>query len=64
VGGEQAQRRLATQDLKTNRKKGKTIRNQQNREKAGKEPKSSKTAAGRELDLCRLNATKEGVLEA
>jgi hypothetical protein len=30
------------QDLKTNRKKRKTTRNQQNREKAGKKPKSGK----------------------
>ena len=45
MGSEQAQRRPTTQDLKTNtnRKKQKTTRKQQNREKERKVPKTGKT---------------------
>jgi hypothetical protein len=66
VGGEQTQRRPTTQDLKTNtnRKKQKTTRNHQNKEKAGNEPKVGKMAAVRELDPCRPDTAAERALEA
>ena len=63
-GGQRTSTKKTEPENKHKQEKWKTTRNQQNKEKIGKEPKTGKTATGRETDPCRLDTAVEEVLES